>query len=387
MKKSLLFIAGIALSLSADAQLTLNSSNAPSLSLCQQGDSFRRIKLNTLPNIAPATNATWDLTTVGDSVRTYQTRAVATSSSAFPNAGFYNEAYYNFAVLGYNITNIKNVTANGILMYGVHVDRQAISLASFTGGANDSVVFPLQDVPYNTPDVELKYPMTIGDNWTAPVKYTTDFNLTVAAYSLNKTPGQRRVDLKINKSVVGWGKMRVNDENGVATDYMDVLMVKMVRVVTDSFYLAGSPAPTALLTAFGISQGQTQVRSTYAFFRADEYAPLLELVYEDSTFSKVVRADVHEDRLKPTSIRTINKEEINIYPNPITDGSFTVKVNASYKDLSYELYNLTGQLLQQGNIPQSGKVILNNTLPTGNYVIKLHTEEGAQGVKRLSILK
>lgn len=387
MKKSLLIIAGTVLSLSTNAQITLNSSNAPSLAKCQMADSFRRLKLNTLPVITPATNATWDLTTVGDSVRTYQIRAVATSSTAFPNAGFYNEAYYNFAVLGYNISNIKNVTANGILMYGVHVDRQAISLASFTGVTTDSVVFPLQDVPYNTPDVELKYPMTMGDSWTAPVKYTTDFNLTVAAYSLNKTPGERRVDLTINKSVVGWGKMRVNDENGVATDYMDVLMVKMVRVVKDSFYLAGSPAPQALLTAFGISQGQTQVRSTYAFFRANEYALLLELVYEDSTFSKIVRADVHEDRLSPTSIRTINKKEISVYPNPVVDNSFTVKTDAIDNNTSYELYSMTGQLLQKGVLPENGKVYLESVYPMGNYFLKLLTDKGACGVQQLSIVK
>lgn len=387
MKKSLLFIATIVLSLPTYAQITLSSTNAPSLSLCQQGDSFRRLKLNSIPSIAPATNATWDMTTASDSVRTWQLRDVATPSSTFPNAGFYNQAYYNFAVLGYNITNMKNVTANGILMYGVHIDRQAISLASFTGGATDSVVFPLQDVAYNTPDVELKYPMTMGDSWTAPVKFTTDFNLTVAAYSLNNTPGERRSELTINKSVVGWGKMRVNDENGVASDYMDVLMVKMVRVVKDSFYLAGSPAPANLMTAFGLSQGQTQTRSTYAFFRAGEYAPLLEAVYEDSTFSKIVRCDIHEDRLKPTSVRTISRERVNVYPNPITGNSFTVKMGTANKGVRYELYNMTGQILQRGALSGNGNVQLETTYPIGNYFIKVFTDDGMVGVQQLTIAK
>lgn len=387
MKKSLLFIAGIVFSLSAHAQITLSSSNAPSLSLCQQGDSFRRLKLNSIPSIAPATNATWDMTTASDSVRTWQLRDVAMSSTAFPNAGFYNEAYYNFAVLGYNTTNIKNVTANGILMYGVHIDRQAISLAPFTGNTTDSVVFPLQDVVFNTPDVELKYPITMGDSWGASIKYITDLNLTVAAYSLNNTPGERHVELAVNKSVVGWGKMRVNDENGVATDYMDVLMVKMVRVVKDSFYLAGSPAPASLLSAFGLSQGQTQVRSVYSFYRANEYAPLLEAVYEDSTFSKIERCDIHEDRLKPTSVRTISREKVDVYPNPITGNSFTVKVTSANKGAKYELYNMTGQMLQSGVLSVNGKVELETAYPTGNYLIKLRTRYGALGVQQLNIIK
>lgn len=387
MKKSLLFTVGIVLSLSAHAQITLSSSNAPSLSLCQQGDSFRRLKLNSIPSIAPATNATWDMTTASDSVRTWQLRDVAMSSTAFPNAGFYNEAYYNFAVLGYNTTNIKNVTANGILMYGVHIDRQAISLAPFTGNTTDSVVFPLQDVVFNTPDVELKYPITMGDSWGASIKYTTDFNLTVAAYSLNNTPGERHVELAVNKSVVGWGKMRVNDENGVATDYMDVLMVKMVRVVKDSFYLAGSPAPASLLSAFGLSQGQTQVRSVYSFYRANEYAPLLEAVYEDSSFSNITRCDIHEDRLKPTSVRRISREKVDVYPNPITGNSFMVKVTSANKGAKYELYNMTGQMLQSGVLPINGKVELETAYPTGNYFIKVFTDDGMVGVQQLTFAK
>lgn len=387
MKKSLLVIVSLVASLYTQAQITLNSSSGPSLSLCQMGDSFRRIKLNTIPTIAPATNATWDMTVAGDSTRFWQLRDVYSSSSAFPNAGFYNKAHYNFAVLGYETSNIKNVTANGILMYGVHVDRQAISLASFTGSTTDSVVFPLQDVVYNTPDVELKYPMTMGTNWVAPIKYTTDFNLTVAAYSLNNTPGERRVELTINKSVVGWGKMKVNNESGVATDYMDVLMVKMVRVAKDSFYLAGSPAPGALLTAFGLTQGQVQVRSSYSFYRVGEYAPLLELVYEDSTFAKITRCDVHEDRLKPASVEAIDREEISIYPNPVVGNSFNIKTGALDNMTGYELYNTTGQLIQKGALPQNGKVTLKEEYPTGNYFIKLQTSKGAYGIEQLSIIK
>lgn len=386
MKKPLLIIAGIALTLSAQAQITLNSSNAPSVSQCQTPDSFRRLKLGTLPTFTASTNATWDLTTAGDSSRYFIPGGAATATSAFPNATFYNDAHYNFAVLGYQIQDMKNVAASGIVTYGVHVDRQAISLAPFTGSTSDSVVFPLQDVVFSTPERQEKYPMTIGDSWTDPIKYTTDFNLTIAAYSLNNTPGERHVELTINNKVIGWGKMRVNDEKGNPTGYMDVLMVRSERKVIDSFFLGGNPAPAQLLTAFGLSQGQTQTRYSYTFRRAGEYAPLLEVVYADNTYTTIDQCDVHEDRLKPTAINTISKEQINVYPNPVTNNTFTVKVGTSYSELNYQLYNIAGQMLTAGKVTTNGVVSLQKALHTGTYFIKLQTNNGASGVKQISII-
>lgn len=383
MKKSLLLIAGFILPLCSQAQITIDQTNGPTVSRCQVGDSFRRLKVNTLPTITPATNATWDMTVAGDSTRIWRLRGAVSPSSAFPNASFYNNAHYNLAVLGYETTNIKNVTSSGVVMYGEHIDRQALSLAAMTSNTADSLVFPTQDIVYSAPEVHLKYPMTMSDTWTDNIKVSTNFNLTVAAFNLNNTPGERRASFTIKNTVVGWGKMKVNDENATPSGYMEVLMVKIERTVADSFYLGGSPAPTSLLTAFGLSQGQTQSKYSYAFYRAGEYAELLEVIYTDNSFSTIEKCDVHEDRLKPTSIQTISKEQINIYPNPVTNGSFTVMVDGMNENFSYQIFNITGQMVTTGILPSNGVVSLQDNLPAGTYIIKLMSNDGAVGVQQL----
>lgn len=76
----------------------------------------------------------------------------------------------------------------------------------------------------------------------------------------------------------------------------------------------------------------------------------------------------------------------NIYPNPVVNGSFTIKTETTHNELHYELISMMGQIVQQGIVPSKGKVRLNNDLPTGNYIIKLYTDN-THGVQRLSILR
>lgn len=386
MKKILLMIAGVFITYCTQAQITLNYSNAPSISQCQIPDTFTRLKLTGLPAMTASANATWDFTTAGDSTN-FSIPGGAASNSAFPNAKFQSSAYYAFSGLSYSVWLMKNIAANGSVIYGLHVDRQALSLAALTGNTSDSVVFTEQDITYGAEEREVVYPTTMSDSWTDVIDYSTDFSLTITAYSLNNTPGERRTQLTINNTVEGWGKMRVNDGNGNPTGYMDVLMIKTERTARDSFFLNGSPAPASLLTAFGLSQGQLDPSYYYTFRRAGEYVELVYAKYTDNTYTTVERCDVHQQRLAPTSIKEIEPNYITVYPNPVTNGLLTIKLGVPYNELQYELISMTGQIMQQGNVPQNGRVQLEEQLPTGNYIIKLQTETGAQGTKRLSIVK
>lgn len=87
-----------------------------------------------------------------------------------------------------------------------------------------------------------------------------------------------------------------------------------------------------------------------------------------------------------TNVGEINTiAQFIVYPNPVTDGTISVQTGAD--KTTYELYNMNGQQVQQGAVPENGKVQLNNELPAGNYLIQMQTNAGNRGIKHLSIIK
>ena len=57
-------------------------------------------------------------------------------------------------------------SVNGYGYIGYSVDsRQSFSLALATGGLNDSLIIPIQDSVYTTPEYILKYPVAYNVNW------------------------------------------------------------------------------------------------------------------------------------------------------------------------------------------------------------------------------
>lgn len=388
MKKSLLIAASLLLTFSLRAQITLDYSNAPSDAQCQIPDTMDRIKMNTLPDVSPKANATWDLTTATDSsIYSYFLNRPA-NSTVFPSATFIIPRQYIInAGLRYNFEAMRDVSTAGIVTLGEHIDRQAIPLVSITTNPNDSLIFITQDIIYNAPEHKIKYPCTMGTKWKDSVVLSTKFNLTVTSSGLNNTPGARKTTRITNYEVKGWGKMRVKDYKGNPTGYMDVLVIDRTEITSDSFFLGGNPAPPSLLAAFGLTQGQQLPKYKRFYFRAGEYVGLLEIDFDDAAFIKVEQIRKHSQRLKPTSVTAISKEQISIYPNPVTNSSFTVKLSVPYNELSYELYNITGQNIASSKVSAGGNISLPDNVPTGTYFVRIRTESGAQGVKQLNIIK
>lgn len=387
MKNTLLFATLFSLSLSASAQLTLNSANAPTVAICQQNDTLMRLKRSgTVPSFAGAANATWDLTVMGDSTSFFYDNG-AYSGSAFPTATFTQPGAYPFSSLMYYIDAIYDVTPTGIINYGEHIERQALSLAGVSGATTDTLTFLQQDIPYTSNPKDLKYPCTMGTTWTEVIPYVTDFELTILAYGLDHTPGERRSHLTRSYNVIGWGKMRVNTPSGPSA-YMDVLEVEISHRVIDSFYLGGAPAPESLLTAFGTTQGQVSETNYRRFYRAGELRELARVTYSNNTYSTIQEVFVHKQRLPmPTTAIADNEIERSfvVYPNPVTGTSFKVDMENAGKSATYRICNLLGQEVAIGAVSANGMVSLDESIPTGNYVIKILTEEGYQKVSQLRI--
>ncbi|MBS1589377.1 MAG: T9SS type A sorting domain-containing protein [Bacteroidetes bacterium] len=380
-----LSLLALMIGVSASAQITINQSNYSAWTP-RTDTAFRLDSTVPYPVLTPGTNAQWDLSTA-----TYNTSYIwlyyrrPASSAIFTSATYADSLFYTInSNLKYASNLMGGITANGVQYFGEQVGRQAIPLVSLTGGMNDSLVFLGQNSTYSNAFNKLKFPATMGSNWSSNYNFTTNFTMSIAAYGMNNTPCQRKTFVTEKDTVVGWGKMRVLNRVGATTGYTNVLMVKTIWQQSDSFFVGGAPASTALLTAFGLTQGQINNQYQYNFFRAGEVLPLMSADYKDNTFSntKVKNMSIHEDRLLlGTGINDIHADKsIVAYPNPITNGV----VNLSIKDRSinsfdYAIINMNGQVVSRGHaVSNNGVAQLNCEAlrVSGIYYVQLYNNNG-----------
>ncbi len=92
-------------------------------------------------------------------------------------------------------------------------------------------------------------------------------------------------------------------------------------------------------------------------------------------------------KFKPTtSVGKVKQEKVfTLYPNPVTNGSFTISTRDAAKDLNYKLYNLKGQQIAKGAVPLNGIISLAKKLPTGNYIINITSNQKDYGQQQISI--
>ena len=391
--KALLTLSFLSLAASASAQITLNQSSYANwraqteVALLVDSNGQR-------PTLAPATNANWNLSNVAyDTTYIWRYSKGPFTSSVFPSATFYDSLTYTISgPLNYGVRQVGSLTAGGFVFYGQTVARQAFSIAALSGGATDSMVFPQQNITFSSTENRIKFPATMGSTWSSSFDYTTNFNLTIAAFSLNNTPCQRKAHYTRNDAVVGWGKMSVKDSAGNTTAPMNVLMVKTAVTSTDSFFVGGLPAPVQLLTAFGLSQGQVTSRYEYEFYRAGELMPLMQAIYRDSSFAanKMDYMHVHKNRLSPQSVSDLNYENgISAYPNPVRNQTVHLQIaDKSLSQLNYQLMNINGQVVDKGTLTlQGGEAQLQAEAlrTTGIYYLQLFKGNAPAGVLPLSV--
>jgi Secretion system C-terminal sorting domain len=205
-----------------------------------------------------------------------------------------------------------------------------------------------------------------------------DFKLSVAAYGLNKTPGQHVFHLVENDTIVGWGKMTVYTPNGNSIPY-DVLMLQSEFYALDSFYLGGSPAPTALLNTFGITQGQkTAANYAYNFHRKGSYNYLVRQYYaDDNTFSTMSDAYIATDNVNTTGLDDAKPLYTSLlYPNPTNTSQLNVQIIGKEVQLSqYVVMDIMGRTVQEGSPEESGngayRLKLNDNIVNGSYLVKM----------------
>jgi hypothetical protein len=322
---------------------------------------------------APAhgTNRTWDYSgLMADD--NFQMSYQAATRSGFTS---YNRFYLGNAYLGMipmTSEYYTQITADGLFEVGSYKLPQAIGIGSFSGSSSDTLRFPGSNNIFSNPAALLKFPCTYGNTWNADHEFNTPFSLSVGAFALNNTPGSQRQRVYQTDSVVGWGKLILPTASGPSNP-MDVLLVKVSKFYVDSYFLAGNPAPAALLAAFGLAQSDTGYLHSYEFYAAGGEMSLLS-IWVDADW------DPYGFQYRSNGIFPLadNKHEVQntaVYPNPATAGQrLFVDVSNASNNLQMNLFDLQGRSVYtwSGSATAAGNgILLPATLSGGNYIFRL----------------
>src|SRR4051812_28865172 len=245
---------------------------------------------------------------------------VPANNPAYPDALLQFDNYFSLAGIPIAQTNMEGNDQNSYHGLGTHFERQAFSLKLLTGNINDSLIIIEQNV--QEPDQLFeKYPVTYQASFNSHSISVTNFQLTIAAFGLNHTPGQFVQHTYDKREVVGWGKLRIPTSTG-PSDWIKGLLQKLSVLKIDSVYLAGAPAPGALLAAFGVTQGETSNSFyEYRFYRKGIEAYLINFS-TDITFTniKAINYDTkYADIYCNGGIKMCNSGTLECVPNGLAN--------------------------------------------------------------------
>ncbi|MFZ4413140.1 MAG: T9SS type A sorting domain-containing protein [Bacteroidales bacterium] len=328
---------------------------------------------------APGVNKQWNFSNLlQNSSSTFY--HVNPSNINFPTATYADTSNSAVFVPGwyYYYDSYSQTSANGANTLGFVLKNQRYGVA-ITGNPNDSCIFLSQYFIYSSPSYTMPFPTTMSTSWHTTLRSLVKFDLTINAYSIINAPCQKVTNTIRTDTVVGRGKMRVQTTSGPSFAY-DVLMVKRTQVQTDSFYMNGLAASPTLLTAFGVSQGQSTTDMRYIFWRENARYPLLMINFGSNNFTKA--GSVFYDataQFDPSGIaENYQNLDIPISPNP-NHGDFTIAVDQMSKEImKLNIYNVFGQIVHTQSLNPSvfntEKIHIGN-LNAGNYFISIISDK------------
>jgi hypothetical protein len=385
MKTSLLTIAGSLLltaNLSAQTAITLTQSSYNTTNIGVDSVMVTPVA-TTFPNLTPATNATWDMSTISGTDTIATINRVPTT---LLNAQFADSVYQAFGPVTYKINVEDAITANGIVSYGMFIPKQVFNNVE---GAGATVVIDSQLITLSSPDTIIKFPATIGSTWTSTYHYLFDFTVTAVPLYSN-APGWVYASIVEKESVTGWGQMRVKDINGNPSGYIAVLQVQSNIATTDTFSINDTDPNPALFAVFGVSQGETIYSYTQNYYRTMELTPLASVGYgTDATYTHPSSAQTAVQRLPAGEgvANVSNAINVNVYPNPVTNHTISVDLpSAQTGNWTYDLININGQTV--ATAPLTGthsQITVAPTLAAGIYYLRVNKDNNAVCIKSLDI--
>ncbi|MBS1685626.1 MAG: T9SS type A sorting domain-containing protein [Bacteroidetes bacterium] len=333
------------------------------------------------------TNATWNYTTVTGGTPVSYNYIVLSNDPDFPTAQFKRTNYIKglTPAVGFYFDQYFEINASGVQAIGMRIPAQQFGLGPFTGNSADSIFILGNVITYSAPRNMVAFPATAGSSWASTVRCVANMELSVASASLNHAPLEEAFYFTRMDTVNGWGTLQEPPVSGYMSD-LPVLAVKSAEYCVDSFYLNGSPAPSAVTTPFGITQGQVSGPENYReyLYTVGQFGYQMLYNYTDNTFGSLYStggAYMNKSLPVATGISTIDALQLQsgVYPNPVTGTQFSIRSANTADAAEIRLYDLSGRLVQAVQpATYDGRigVTLTSSLADGMYTYTVSNKEG-----------
>lgn len=372
MKQKTLFLVTLLLfAVSVNAQLILTQSN---FYVSASHDTVFSVSPGMITPPDPSASF-WDYSNLPSNNTVYLLDTLPNSS--FPTAQTAAQVFSAFGPLQVLDFLNRESTPSGYIETGNTMPQQTFSLETFTANPADNITFPAQDYVYSSPFFHLKYPVSPASIWTSGARKVSNFTLTVTSSGLNNAPSKRITNIQADAEVAGWGQIVVPVTGGGTSIPYDVLLIREHKIIRDSFLVNNMPAPTPLLNAFGLSQGQTIHVYTSRFYYTGNERPFLEIDHDtDSSYQNVISCYFMKERVQSSvSVdESYSKSFLSVYPNPSSTHQIYLNNPENTEWESCNVYNSSGQKVFSQNIIDTNSLILLNlpeSLPAGMYHIQM----------------
>ena len=322
------------------AQITLTSASFPTTIVGY--DSLKQtIATSSLPILTPTIDGVWDMSVVIDSTPNIIVRHAPDATHQFADSDFYSLGGYTY--LGYLQSGVTSV---GMQQFGVLIPKKIFDLYPATGGSHDSLYIDSQNVTFNIPVTKLSFPTGFGSSWQTISYSDMFFHTTYQAYPMMYSAGKLRKYINEIDTVIGWGKMRVLDENGLASSFFDVLQIQSTTIVTDSVLMDTPLYNGVVLGIMHLLQGQQKTTFQQYFYRAGTIIPLAKINFTDANFTSPINAITHvQVNMNLVPEVKMNTKGIKIYPNPVYYPAFTIEL-PNIGMWNFELISIDGKVIK-----------------------------------------
>jgi hypothetical protein len=253
-----------------------------------------------------------------------------------------------------------------------------LSVTPLTGGPSDVLHFVGGTQPYLPEGANtLPFPTTFSDTWNTTYRRKVPFELTVAAFGLNATPGSFEQDITFEREVIGYGQLRLPTYPEGRGKPIDVLLVRSYETIVDSIFLGGQPGPPPLISAFGLEQGAINRDTIYVFYGLSERGASL-LTLAKSTDEATYRSAQFEPA---TGVGNPSLISLGASPNPLAVGAelSIVPSQPVLVGTVLELYDMSGRSVLRHSVEaRSERISLRVPagLPSGFYLITATGPDG-----------
>ncbi|MBK8366355.1 MAG: T9SS type A sorting domain-containing protein [Bacteroidetes bacterium] len=359
MRKHLLFIFIVSLSLSVTSQITITSANMPI-----SGDTIRysNARLNSVGDYTTTgANHVWlfdSLVTTGQAIREFKP-GLTTPYFILFGLSAYGEKTQD-TVLNVNIPTVGPISITDI--YSFYKNTSTYFAAEGLGVKINGIPVPNN---YNPQDKIYQFPLDYLDRDSTNFKFSTP-STTLIPFVYTKQ-GHRITE------VDGWGS--------ISTPYGTV---SCLRVVTTQY---AKDTIGATIGGFPFKLGFPNYQRSYQWLTLGEHIPFLEVsgTLNGSTFNPT-QAKYRDVLRSYVGIKDENKVlALSVFPNPSTH-QITVIIPKNDVSIRAELVDIQGKTVLSSTLQDNSNIINQHTLDVstiakGLYILNLSNLEGKQSLK------